>query len=73
LLLIGAPVEFFNMSDRELVLAAVREMPKTASLREITDELLMLAEVRERTEKNPEGRGISAEEVLRQVASWVTK
>ncbi|HEY9508681.1 MAG TPA: hypothetical protein VIV82_02340 [Verrucomicrobiae bacterium] len=61
------------MSDRELVLAAVQEMPKTASLREIADELLVLAEVRERMEKNPEGRGVSAEEVLRQVSSWVTK
>lgn len=61
------------MSDRELVLAAVQEMPETASLRDITDELLVLAEVRERMEKNPDGRGIPAEEVLRQVASWVTK
>ena len=61
------------MSDRELVLAAVQEMPKTASLREIADELLVLAEVRERMEKNPEGRGVSAKEVLRQVSSWVTK
>jgi hypothetical protein len=61
------------MSDRQLVLEAVREMPETASLREIADELQIMATVRERMEGNPKGKGVSAEELLRQVSSWITK
>jgi hypothetical protein len=61
------------MSDRDFVLEAIQEMPETASLREIADELQIMATVRERLQKNPEARGISAEELLRQVSSWVTK
>jgi hypothetical protein len=61
------------MSDRELVLDAVQEMPETASLREIADELQMMAALRERMEKNPRGRGVAAEELLQQVSSWIIK
>jgi hypothetical protein len=61
------------MSDREIVLEAVQEMPDTASLREIADELQIMATLRERMAKNPEAKGVSAEDLLRQVSSWVTK
>jgi hypothetical protein len=61
------------MSDREFVLEAVQEMPATASLREIADELQIMATVRERIEQNPGAKGVSAEDLLRQVSSWVTK
>lgn len=61
------------MSDREIVLDAVQQMPETASIKEIVDELLLMATVRERLEKNPHGTGVPAEELLRQVASWATK
>jgi hypothetical protein len=61
------------MNDREFVLSVVREMPETASLQEIVDELQMMAALRERTEKNPRGRGVAAKELLQQVSSWVTK
>jgi hypothetical protein len=61
------------MSDRELVLVAVREMPQNLTFKEIVDELLLMEEVRERFAKNPQGNGVSAEELLRQVSSWVTK
>ena len=61
------------MSDRELVLDAVGEMPETASLREIADELQMLAALQERLKKNPHGRGVAAEELLQQVSSWTSK
>ena len=61
------------MSDRDLVLDAVQDMPETASPREIVAELLLLNTVRARLEQNPKGKGISAEELLQQVSSWVTK
>jgi hypothetical protein len=59
------------MNDRELVLDLVKKMPKTASLRQIADELLIMGTLRERTERNPHGLGIDAEELLKQVSSWV--
>lgn len=46
-------------------------MPETVSLREIVDELQIMSRTRERMEKNPQGKGVSAEELLRQVSSWV--
>jgi hypothetical protein len=61
------------MSDRQFALEAVQEMPETASLREIADELQIMATVRERIEGNPKAKGVSAEDLLRQVSSWVTK
>lgn len=61
------------MSDRELVLDAVQELPDNLSFREIVDELLLMDTLRERLEKNPAGKGVPAEELLRQVSSWVTK
>lgn len=42
-------------------------------MQEILDELLLLTTVRERLEKNPEGTGVPAEELLQQLSSWVTK
>jgi hypothetical protein len=64
---------FSVMSDRELVLDAVRELPDNLSVREIVDELLIMETVRERLAKNPQGKGIPAGELLEQVSSWVTK
>ena len=61
------------MSDRELILDAVQEMPETASFQEIVNELRLMDTVRERLEKNPKGKGVSAEELLHQVSSWVIK
>jgi len=43
------------MSDRELVLDAVQEMPETASLHEIVDELLLRDEVKKRLAKIERG------------------
>jgi predicted alpha-1,6-mannanase (GH76 family) len=61
------------MSDRELVLDAVQELPDNLSFREIVDELLLMDTLRERLEKNPTAKGVSAEELLRRVSSWVIK
>ena len=61
------------MTDRELVLEAVQELPDSLSVREIVDELLMMETVRERLAKNPQGKGVAAEKLLGQVSTWVTK
>ena len=61
------------MTDKQLILDAIRQMPEQASAEEILDELLLLATIRERLEKNPQGKGIPAEDLLQQVETWVTK
>jgi predicted transcriptional regulator len=56
------------MSDRELVLDAVQEMPETASLHEIMDE------VKKRLAKSERGeRGVPHEEAVKMLDSWITK
>jgi hypothetical protein len=64
---------FDVMSDRQLVLEAVQEMPETASCHEIVEELVLLAEVKRRLGKNPQGKGVPAEELLAQVSTWVSR
>jgi predicted transcriptional regulator len=62
------------MSDRELVLGAVQEMPETASLHEIVDELLLLDEVKKRLAKSERGEGgVPHEEAVKMLDSWITK
>ncbi|HTR41019.1 MAG TPA: hypothetical protein VMH87_05340 [Pseudomonadales bacterium] len=62
------------MSDRELVLDAVQEMPATASLHEIVDELLLLDEVKKRLAKSKRNEGgVSHEEVTKMLDSWIIK
>lgn len=64
---------FAVMSDRQLILEAVQEMPETSSVHEIVEELVLLAEVKRRLEKNPQGKGIPAEVLLTQVSTWAAK
>jgi predicted transcriptional regulator len=60
------------MSDRELVLDTVQEMPETASLHEIMNELLLLEEVKKRLAKSDRGEpGVPHEEVVKMLNSWV--
>lgn len=62
------------MSDRELVLDAVQEMPENSSMQEIVDELLLLTEVKRRLAKSERGeRGVPHEEVVTMLDSWTTK
>ena len=62
------------MSDRELVLDAVQEMPGDASIKEIVDELLLLDEIKARLAKSGRGEpGVPHEEVVKMLDSWITK
>jgi predicted transcriptional regulator len=62
------------MSDRQLILDAVQEMPEHASFHEILDELLLLDEVKKRLAKSERGeRGVPHEEVAKMLDSWITK
>lgn len=62
------------MSDRQLILEAVQEMPEQLSLHEIVEELLLLDEVKARLAKSERGeRGVPHEEVVKMLDSWITK
>jgi predicted transcriptional regulator len=62
------------MSDRELVLGAVQELPDNLSFREIVDELLLLDEVKSRLAKSERGvSGVPHEDVAKMLDSWITK
>lgn len=62
------------MSDRELVLDAVQEMPETVSLRQIVDELLLLDEVKKRLAKSERNEGgVPHEKVREMLDTWIIK
>jgi predicted transcriptional regulator len=62
------------MSDRQLVLETVQQMPESASLAEILDELALLATVKERLARaGDEQRCVSHEEVVKMLDRWVTR
>jgi predicted transcriptional regulator len=58
------------MSDRELVLDTVQEMPESASFAQILDRVNLLAAVREGLEQSERGEGTPAEEVRDKVRAW---
>ena len=62
------------MSDRELVLDAVQELPDDLSIKQIVGELLLLDEVKERPAKSERGvPGVPHEDVVKMLDSWITK
>lgn len=62
------------MSDRQLILDAVQEMPEPSSFQQIVDELLLLDEVKKRLAKSERGeRGIPHEEAVKMLDSWIVK
>ena len=65
---------FSVMSDRELVIDAVQEMPGDLSIKQIVDELLLLGEVKERLAKSERGTpGVPHQDVVKMLDSWITK
>lgn len=62
------------MSDRELVLDAVRCLPDNLSVREIVDELLLMEAVKSRLAKSERGvPGVPHEDVVQMLDSWITR
>jgi predicted transcriptional regulator len=61
------------VSDKELVLKTLRDLPEEASLAEIIDELQTLDAIRKGQDDVAAGRFKSHDEVKALVASWNTK
>jgi predicted transcriptional regulator len=58
------------MSNKQLVIEAVREMPDEATLEEIVDELALLAAIRQGRQDIRAGRFLSHEEMKKQATAW---
>jgi len=60
------------MTQKEMVLDAIRELPDDASVRDIADRLEFLAAIQIGLDQLDRGEGIPHEEVKKQLASWFT-
>ena len=61
------------MTDQELVLNTVREMPKDAALPDILDELALLASVKQGLAQSERGEGTPHAQVKKLVEQWISK
>lgn len=60
------------MTQKELVLDAIGELPDEASLDDIAQRVEFLAAVQKGLDQLDRGEGIPHEEVKRQLAAWLT-
>ena len=60
------------MTQKELVLEAIGELPNNVSLDEIADRVEFLAAIQKGFDHLDRGEGIPHDEVKRQLASWLT-
>ena len=60
------------MTEKEIVLETIRELPDNCSMDEIADRVEFLAAVQKGLDQLDRGEGIPHEEIKRQLASWLT-
>lgn len=60
------------MTQKQMVLDAIRELPDAASVRDIADRLEFLAAIQTGLDQLDRGEGIPHAEVKKQLASWLT-
>ena len=60
------------MTQKELVLDAINELPDKASLDDTAERVEFLAAVQKGLDQLDRGEGIPHEEVKRQLATWLT-
>ena len=62
-----------GMSNKEVVIEAVRKLPEDATLQQISEEIAIFAAIRKGEEAADEGRVIPHEEVKKKLASWTSR
>jgi hypothetical protein len=60
------------MTEKEMVLKAVRELPDDCSIDDIADRIRFLATVQKGLDQLDDGEGIPHDEIRKQLASWLT-
>jgi len=61
------------MSNKEIVIDAVRELPEEATLEDILEQIKILAALQQSAQAADAGQVIPHEEVKKKVASWSSK
>ena len=62
-----------TMTQKQLVLQAINELPDDVPLSEIVERVEFLAAIQKGLDQLDQGKGIAHEEVKRQLASWLAK
>jgi hypothetical protein len=62
----------FAMTEKEMVLKTVRELPDDCTIDEIADRIEFLAAVQKGLDQLDRGEGIPHDEIKKQLASWLT-
>ena len=61
------------MTNKQLVMKAIRQMPDAASMDEILERIKILAAIREGEEDIEAGRFVTIAELKQQVSQWLSK
>src|SRR5437870_1624717 len=61
-----------RMTEKEIVLETIRELPDNCSIDEIAERIEFLAAVQKGLDQLDRGEGIPHEEIKKQLASWLT-
>jgi predicted transcriptional regulator len=61
------------MSDKEVVIEAIRQLPEQASFEEIAEEVAILAGIQKGEEDADAGRTIPHDEVKKRLQTWLSK
>jgi predicted transcriptional regulator len=61
------------MTAKAHVLELIQKLPDEASYEQIAREVELVAGIREAQEQIARGEGFSAEEILKEMPSWITK
>lgn len=64
---------FSSMSDKDVVMETVRQMPETATAEQICEEIAIFAAIRRGEAAADSGQVTSHEEVRQKLASWISK
>ncbi len=61
------------MSNKEIMIEAIRKLPDDSSIEEIVEEVVVLAAIRRGEEEADAGRTISHDEVKKRIQKWISK
>jgi hypothetical protein len=71
LLCFEEPGIFIYVSQKEIVLDVIKELPDEVSLEQIAEKIEFLAAIKKGMDQLDRGEGIPHEEVKRQLATWL--
>jgi len=61
------------MTDRDLALSTIQRLPEDVSLEDVSDEIALLAALRDGIREADEGKKRSHEDVKRMLKSWLSR